>query len=573
MAIEWDRIGQPRFDRIVEAVVHRLYAEDEDVEVVNGRGGDGGIDIKVTRSGRVRIYQLKYYPDGFPGSYKGRRPSIKKSFKDALVHDPDEWVLVVPCALSPSERTFVKGLTAGASRPTVRVLDRAWLDDKLAAHADLEASFLREDLREAAKDYGAELAFLSGGTDDVGDRVEALGRRIDRLDPHWSLDVAYRNGSVEQTLRPKHPRAQQVSPIVFTFRGSLKDADPGLSAAVQRVFGFGAAEELVFPPSVVQKLSVEGPEWLRINGENAEVRMAPLAPAPGQGVSAELSFLDESGAVESVHEGTVRAMGKGSAGQSVDVDFPGSRLVIYHPEQGVGTSAMCGIDLAGLSCADALQAIGFYERVMAGSAFRLRLRGLDMASGTFPSSGFDAEDREALRRLRMTVEDLEVVQRHCRFYFPVPAEVRGGERVDLRIGRLLLDGLCVASPSATSFAVELNGQDSPFLRGLLGSDGVSHRATVDYRVQFAGRDLAIGAVDVFHPRVRVERSELVLQALEAGHADGHRLTLRPVDNEQYRLYFPQPDDTTDLNTLTPTPLGIPGPRVAGQGGPNSAPPT
>ncbi|WP_406387610.1 hypothetical protein [Streptomyces sp. NBC_00887] len=46
MAVEWERIGQPLFDRIVEALVHRLYDAEATVEVVNGRGRDDGIDIK-----------------------------------------------------------------------------------------------------------------------------------------------------------------------------------------------------------------------------------------------------------------------------------------------------------------------------------------------------------------------------------------------------------------------------------------------------------------------------------------------------------------------------------------------
>ncbi|MEV0411116.1 hypothetical protein AB0I68_10000 [Streptomyces sp. NPDC050448] len=81
MAIAWGPITQPRLDRIVEALVHRLYAEDAEVEVMNGRGGDGGIDIKVTADGRVWIYQLKYFPNGFPGSYEGRGAGIKRSFR------------------------------------------------------------------------------------------------------------------------------------------------------------------------------------------------------------------------------------------------------------------------------------------------------------------------------------------------------------------------------------------------------------------------------------------------------------------------------------------------------------
>jgi hypothetical protein len=89
VAVDWERIGQPQFDRIVEALVHRMYDATTTVEAVNGRGGDGGIDIKVTSGRRVRIFQLKYYPDGFPtASYKGRRTSILKSFERAMLHDP-----------------------------------------------------------------------------------------------------------------------------------------------------------------------------------------------------------------------------------------------------------------------------------------------------------------------------------------------------------------------------------------------------------------------------------------------------------------------------------------------------
>ncbi|WP_079408526.1 hypothetical protein [Streptomyces sp. 3211] len=228
---------------------------------------------------------------------------------------------------------------------------------------------MRDDLREAARDYGAELAFLAGGTDDLGQRVGALGRRIDRLDLHWSIDVAYRNGAVVKTLRPKHPRGHQVSPIYFTVRGHLGDADPGLAATVQRVLEFGTAEELVLPASVIQELSVHGPKWLQIDGENAEVRMTPLSPALGEGHRVELVFLDASGGARSVYEGTVRALGKGQLGRSLGLQFTGCRIRICHAEDGsVQTTVNCAIDLTGLSCGDALQALDLYGHVMEASS-------------------------------------------------------------------------------------------------------------------------------------------------------------------------------------------------------------
>ncbi|MFI0901651.1 hypothetical protein [Streptomyces sp. NPDC020983] len=96
---------------------------------------DDGIDVKVTAE--AGLFQLKYYPDGFPGSLKGRRTAIKKSFTRALKHDPVEWTLVVPCTLSPSERAFIEkarrrqvgdGVHDGPAQPwtTVSPLTRIW---------------------------------------------------------------------------------------------------------------------------------------------------------------------------------------------------------------------------------------------------------------------------------------------------------------------------------------------------------------------------------------------------------------------------------------------------------------
>lgn len=45
-ALDWDTIGQPLFDRIIEALVQRIYGEDWDVRPIDGSGGDGGIDIE-----------------------------------------------------------------------------------------------------------------------------------------------------------------------------------------------------------------------------------------------------------------------------------------------------------------------------------------------------------------------------------------------------------------------------------------------------------------------------------------------------------------------------------------------
>ena len=117
----------------------------------------------MVQGGRLRIYQLKYFPDGLQG--RGRRPSIKKSFKRAMDYNPYEWVFVVPCTLTPGERAFVMGLGEGRD-VKVTVMDRTTLDDRLATHSDIERSLSRTSndggLLEYAKIMNRERDVLAG---------------------------------------------------------------------------------------------------------------------------------------------------------------------------------------------------------------------------------------------------------------------------------------------------------------------------------------------------------------------------------------------------------------------------
>lgn len=48
-SIEWQHIGEECFNRIVEALLTRIYHQPpaSTVKVIDGRGGDGGIDVAV----------------------------------------------------------------------------------------------------------------------------------------------------------------------------------------------------------------------------------------------------------------------------------------------------------------------------------------------------------------------------------------------------------------------------------------------------------------------------------------------------------------------------------------------
>lgn len=335
MAIDWERIGQPAFDRHVEALLFRMF--DGQAIAVNGRGGDEGIDVKVRSDAGLHIFQLKYHPDGFPGSHRGRRRAIQQSFRRAMQHDPVEWTLVVPCVLTASERSFVDKLSDDRA-VKVSVMDRAALDNGFAVHADLEATFTRDQAREAARDYGREKALLAERGDLV-ERVRALGSRADGIDPDWTWDFTRRGDMVIQTLRGQHALAQEVSPVRLLLTPRAEAVDAGVRAALNRALGYGIAEEVRLDPEAVESLSIEGPEWLTETVTDVGVIWRPVPLVVEAGTAAEIQFSDTDGARAGRYAGRLIAVGSGGVGRSVEADVHGARLQVLVPfdHQAAGT--------------------------------------------------------------------------------------------------------------------------------------------------------------------------------------------------------------------------------------------
>jgi hypothetical protein len=558
VAIEWERIGQLAFDRVVEALVHRLYDATAEVVPVNGRGGDGGIDIKVTSGARVRIFQLKYYTDGFPTTAKGRRPSIKKSFARAMDHDPYEWTLVVPCTLSHSERAFVEALADGRS-VKITIMDRAELDDRLATHHDLDASFARDQLMEAAKVYNQERTMLCGGTQDLAERVGALGRQVDDLDPHWTVDFSREGDAVVHTLRGKHPRAHEVSPVSLSLTSRADRMSEDLISALTRSLGFGVAEQVVLPPEAVESLSISGPDWLSRTHHDVEVTWRPAGASSHAGAAAEVAFFNEHNTVAATYTGRLDGLGAGAIGRSVEVDLHGGRLRLLIPREKTAAAKLAfSSTLDGLDTADALKLLGLHHRLLTGGRFEVRTDGKTIGGGQLPAAG-SAAALQQLHELRLYVEDLDVLQRHCEQYFPVPAELPAIERIALRQARLLLDGHCIASPFTPALTITLNGtghDDPEFRAGLSGEPHCMYAISPEFTLTLAGRTFDLGSVNVFHPRVIAENGARTLAALDAGQAEGIQVVLRPVDGEHYRLYLTASPD--DGRPLIPTPFGLDG---------------
>ncbi|MET9459968.1 hypothetical protein ABZY05_33600 [Streptomyces canus] len=553
MAIDWERIGQPAFDRHVEALLFRMF--DGQAIAVNGRGGDEGIDVKVRSDAGLHIFQLKYHPDGFPGSHRGRRRAIQQSFRRAMQHDPVEWTLVVPCVLTASERSFVDKLSDGRA-VKVSVMDRAALDNGFAVHADLEATFTRDQAREAARDYGREKALLAERGDLV-ERVRALGSRADGIDPDWTWDFTRRGDMVIQTLRGQHALAQEVSPVRLLLTPRAEAVDAGVRAALNRALGYGIAEEVRLDPEAVESLSIEGPEWLTETVTDVGVIWRPVPLVVEAGTAAEIQFSDTDGARAGRYAGRLIAVGSGGVGRSVEADVHGARLQVLVPfdHQAAGTLRY-SFDLEGRTPAEAMNVLRLYRRLLAGGSFQVNINGQTAGSGTMAGTG-SANDVAEVDSLLLYLSDLDVVQRHCETFFPAPLDCTGLERIDLRIARLLIEGRCVAYRPARTITVTLNGQDDPALRAVLGQQPQCLRISPPgFEITLGGRSMDIGPVHLFHARVVADDGLQAIEALRAGRAAGMKVVLRPQDGEHYRIYLADaPDDNLPL---IPSPLGLPG---------------
>jgi hypothetical protein len=129
--------------------------------------------------------------------------------------------------------------------------------------------------------------------------------------------------------------------------------------------------------------------------------------------------------------------------------------------------------------------------------------------------------------------DLDVVQRHTSTFFNIPEELRPGDRVSMRVARLLVEGHIVASPRAPQFTLAMTGVDTPEVRGSLQRPRSIVWPAGPYSVSVAGRDMVIGDVYAVHPSATAVNGDDAIAALDAGVAQGFQVEFRPGDDHYF----------------------------------------
>ncbi|MCC3318366.1 hypothetical protein [Nocardia africana] len=534
MSVDWDRIGQSWFDRIVEVLIKRRYRDADSVIAVNGRGGDGGIDIEVRQGNRLRIFQLKYFPEGFSGGFaQTRRKQIRRSYDSMLKDKPYEWVLVVPNNVIPSERTFVGGLGKTADAPRHwRIIGRLELDDLLIDFPEVDKWAQRNvtsQLREDAQLYDRERSSLLGPA-DLGARVGALGELADSADLDWTFDFHRVGNTVSQVLRAQHPGAHLSSPVSLRFQPRFGPEHAQLEQRFRRKLGFGTADTVELPPEVVQDIEIAGPAPIAQRFDSGYVVIGRGPAAPGVGLPLELHFLDEDDTLVASHEGRITNLGAGPHGMSVKTTFYDQRLTVEltfagtAEQQVVPPEANVSHGIYRARPRVVAEVLAFVRQMRAARRLEVFING-DFALSVRSDANLPADEQEL--RLEAFATDLDIVQQHCQQRFAFPDTISEDDRVAFRVARIVIEGGIVASPEAGTVTATVPREDYGKLRALLESGKVPVAFKFDYTVSLGNRVLPIGPAWVFHPAATTVDTTTVLAALDAGEGDSVSVDFQP----------------------------------------------
>lgn len=540
--IDWAHISERDFNQLVEVLLIKMHATPPyRVDVIRGAGGDTGIDVVVWLEGRaVRIYQLKYFPEGFTGAFrKVRRPQVKDSFDTAWKnHAPSEWILVMPPDPHINERNYVAELAEGK-----QVDVEIWGQEKLAAaltdYPEVERAFTRDDLMETLKAIHQEKAGLIGGT-DLSERIADLVSLANTRSQYWDVKVTAESGKVFEEYIPKHPDAMLKEPIEtrVTFRFGREHQDE--AARLRDGLEYGLIDDLDLPGDTAV-FSRSGPSWVRPMPEMPaeRLRMSPVATASDlDGKLITFSFLDKSGFTKGRFEGTITKRVKGSLGATIRASF--ANLVIltmkipFNRNSGIPRLTM-KFNAAGAPVRDVHVAMEMVRNFMPKRRLDVYAEGLQ---GSLELANL-VQPLDVDAWTEMLVDDLFVIEKHLGpgISFVVPDSTEPHDRVNIRVARLLLEGYQTVMAPGQSMSVALNGELDEGLKVLLLEGGALFATQPAMPFEFQGAKYNLGAGAIYHPHVQAREGAEIFAALEAGTAAGRVVHLKPVDDTPFRVWL------------------------------------
>ncbi|MFF2296548.1 hypothetical protein [Arthrobacter sp. NPDC058127] len=515
-------------------------------QAIDGRGGDGGIDIDVrdAASGElVEILQLKWFREGFSSNYRKRRDQIRSSFESAMMLKPPVWTLVVPANVTIPERQVVSAMRDG--RPVkIRFIGATELNLLLADYPEVHDWATRDVAMSALALVGREAAVLSR-PGDLAAEAARLAQRADGSSAYWGRGITYKSGRYIETLYPKRPDASEREPLSIVLSTAFGPDDAELRAKYEDTLAYGPVEPLILPSNVVEAFTTVGPEWFAETKGPGEVHIHPGAPSLIHD-DLKLVSMNKAGRALATLRGKVIAVAAGAKGEALECRFPGGLHHVWRfPDdrrQPAHVTMRC--EPQGYSAQEVKKAFSFLDSLSAAETVEMSSNG-HTSSLSCPQFTPSSAPGSAVHAL---IDDLAYLEAQLNIEFGFPNSLpRAHERIWIRVVRRMLEGRSVAVPNRKKLEVTLDGGLDDGTKALLGERG-SHLiyTELDWSVTLLGEKILLDDMRIYHPRLIADDAREHLQAVKDGVGAGRQVTLRPANGQPFVIFSPsrmKPNDT------------------------------
>lgn len=555
MLVDWDAIGREKFDRVVEALIAYRY-QDSEVTVFDGKGGDGGRDVVVVQGSRVRIFQLKYFPEGFSSANVKRRKQIEKSFKAALAHEPFQWTLVVPKNLTAGEQDYVRRLSDDSGVDVVDWWGQAQLDMRISGFPELVSYLYSDTAKEYLEAVGRRTALIEG-RGDLEANLRDLRRAVDSADLHWTYDFAITAKGVVKTLRAKHPNAQNISPILLKFTPEGSPTEPTVHEKFTKMIDFGHSGEASL---AVTHFTIEGPPLVAKRSEGGFVVLKSIDPDPAK-IPVEFRFVDAAGSLVGSHVGFPTHVGEGRVGRSLTVELYAAIRIGMDLPHDADSSGTLHVDI-DVSHADPYTILQV-DRVLRSAAnshhLEIKVDGQKLVSLVTERKAWMSNEHEVgdWQYLVDLCHDLDYLTRETGSGFAVPENVEALDRVHVRCARLLLEGKPVVVPDHNTLNATVRLDGDLDWETILTGDGALKLEYATYGFELFGGEIQLGTAALVAAGYTVTDAasgELLERSDQL--TDGMSVRIRPSSAKSWWTYLPERIASDAV--IRPVPWGIEG---------------
>ena len=267
MRVRWENLEPQGYEDMVSVLLSRLYP---DAQRIDGKGGDGGRDVKIVSplDGHViDEFELKSFTGRMNSS---RRRQVEHSLNTVAASEPPRWTLVVPIDPTPSELKWFDELRPACPFP-IRWYGITWLDEKMSEFPDIHRYFIDGAEAEVLRlllELNKEEAIVPDAP-SAARRLQRLSVRLNEIDPFYRYEMAtgpeaaeYRPPNVVLSVGfedvrvdvyPKFLGAVQQRPVSFSVTVAVEPDD----LVLQNALDFGL--EATIPSHRVSSVTVDAP--------------------------------------------------------------------------------------------------------------------------------------------------------------------------------------------------------------------------------------------------------------------------------------------------------------------------